>query len=246
MAKIFITGSTDGIGFLAARQLINNGHEVHLHARNERRSKDVRHMLNSKIPVFIADLSDMYQVRHLADELNMQGKYDAIIHNAGVTSVSSEVIFRVNVLAPYLLTTLVKKPKRLIYLSSSMHRGGKEFSGELDIKKTTYSDSKLFVTSLSNAFARLYPDTYFNSVDPGWVPTRMGGKGAPDDLQKGYETQVWLAVSNDKEAMVSGKYFFHQKQQIADPATKNEEFQNRLIESCERIINKTNLDQPNY
>lgn len=238
MAKIFITGTTEGIGYLAAQKLLREGNEVHLHARSKEKAAVLHQKLGEEKTIFIADLSDLQQVKKLSEELNDQASYDAIIHNAGVYSVAPDTIFRVNVLAPYLLTTLVKKPKRLIYLSSGMHRGGKEFSNEFDIQKITYSDSKLFITTLANAFARLYPDLYVNSVDPGWVPTRMGGKSAPDDLQKGFETQAWLAVSQDKEALVSGKYFFHKKLQNPAPATKDEDFQKRLIEAGDHIIKK--------
>ncbi|WP_338731322.1 SDR family NAD(P)-dependent oxidoreductase [Mangrovimonas cancribranchiae] len=236
MSKIFITGSTDGIGFLAAKQLLKEGHEVYFHARNEKRAKDVKQKLEKEVKVLVADLSDINQIRRLARELNEFGPYDAIIHNAGVISVPSEIMFTVNVIAPYLLTTLVEKPERLVYLSSSMHRSGNTFKGNLNIQNVNYSDSKLYITTLMSAFARQYPDMYINAVDPGWVPTKMGGSGAPDDLQKGYETQVWLATSQDREALVSGKYFYHKKQQNTNSIVDNIAFQERLIEACEAFI----------
>jgi hypothetical protein len=62
------------------------------------------------------------------------------------------------------------------------------------------------------AVARHWADVFANAVNPGWVPTKMGGSGAPDNLQKGYETQVWLSVSDEAKAKVSGRYFFHQQQ----------------------------------
>ena len=65
---------------------------------------------------------------------------------------------------------------------------------------------------LAKAIARKWHGVYANAVNPGWVPTKMGGAGAPDDLQKGAETQSWLAISNDPEALVSGRYFFHRKE----------------------------------
>lgn len=236
MSKIFVTGSTDGIGFLVAQQLLKDGHEVHLHARNEQRSHDVKQKLEQETSVLIADLSVINEVKRLARELNERGPYDAIIHNAGVLSVASEVIFRVNVLAPYLLTKWVEKPKRLIYLSSSMHRGGKAFNGNFNIQKISYSDSKLYVMALMRAFARQNPKLYVNAVDPGWVPTKMGGRSAPDNLQKGYETQAWLATSQDKEVLVSGKYFYHKRQQTPNPAIDGLAFQERLLDACETFI----------
>jgi hypothetical protein len=88
---------------------------------------------------------------------------------------------------------------------------------------------------LSMAVARKWPEVYSNAVDPGWVHTKMGGRGAPDDLQKGYSTQVWLAVSNDAEARVSGRYFHHKKQSPFLPVAKDIVLQEKLLECCERI-----------
>jgi NAD(P)-dependent dehydrogenase (short-subunit alcohol dehydrogenase family) len=104
----------------------------------------------------------------------------------------------VNVVAPYLLTALMQRPTRLIYLSSGMHRGGYASLEGMDWSGHTstgsYSDSKLFVTALSAAVARRWPDVFSNIVDPGWVPTRMGGPNAPGDLRLGHLTQEWLAT----------------------------------------------------
>lgn len=237
MAKIFITGSTDGLGLLAAKDLIKMGHDVYLHARNQERKEEV--LKNNSVfkEVFVADFSDVQQTIALAKEVNEVGKFDAIIHNAGVYSASGEIIFTVNVLAPYILSCLTEKPQRLIYVSSDMHLGGQI---KLDAIKNglnhiTYSDSKLHLLMLCKAFARAWSGIYSNALHPGWVPTKMGGKGAPDNLQKGYETQVWLAISNDKEALVSGKYFFHKKQSRSHIDADNIMLQNQLIALCEEM-----------
>lgn len=213
MAKIFITGSTDGLGLLAAKALIAQGHEVYLQARNPQRKEEVYKNFKESKAIFVADLSDITQVKQLAKEVNDSGNFDAIIHNAGVYTASGKDIFTVNVLAPYLLTCLIEKPKRIIYVSSDMHLGGRSKLEDLqsNLNNITYSDSKLQVLLLCKFFARHCPDMFINALHPGWVPTKMGGKNAPDDLQKGYETQVWLSVSNDKNALVNGNYFFHQK-----------------------------------
>jgi hypothetical protein len=92
-----------------------------------------------------------------------------------------------------------------------------------------YSDSKLFVTALAFAFARRWPDRYVNVVEPGWVPTRMGGPGAPDDLELGHRTQTWLAVSNDAEAKTSGGYEHHRQRHGAAAAAHDETFQDALV-----------------
>src|SRR6185295_15873830 len=103
---------------------------------------------------------------------------------------SGKQIYAVNTIAPYILTCLIKKPKRLIYLNSGMHQSGRPNLDNLKSGSISYSDSKLHVLLLSKAVARKWSGTYATAVDPGWVPTKMGGRGAPDDLQKGYETQV--------------------------------------------------------
>ena len=237
MAKIFITGSADGLGQLAAKALIDLGHQVVLHARNTERGKQAMNKTPGAEDVLIADLSDIEETKTLASKVNALGRFDAVIHNAGVYRASAPEIFTVNTLAPYLLTCLIQKPKRLIYLSSGMHLHGRS---KLDNFKNnhseiTYSDSKLHVVMLCMATARKWPAIYSNAVDPGWVPTRMGGRSAPDNLQKGYETQVWLAVSNDEKAKVSGRYFFHQKERHHNHDADDVQIQERFLQLCEEI-----------
>jgi NAD(P)-dependent dehydrogenase (short-subunit alcohol dehydrogenase family) len=231
MARIFITGSADGLGYLAAKELIALGHQVVVHARNQTRATETLDKLPGAEIVVTADLSNLEETKLLAEKLNASGTFDAIIHNAGVYTAPPQEIFAVNVLAPYLITCLVNTPKRLIYLSSDMHKGG---HAKLESLKTnsdhiTYSDTKLHVLMLCKAIARRWPDVYANAVNPGWVPTKMGGNGAPDDLQKGYETQVWLAISNDAKVKVTGRYFFHRKEVSYNPEADDKDLQERLL-----------------
>ena len=88
---------------------------------------------------------------------------------------------------------------------------------------------------LCMAVARKWKDVYANTIDPGWVPTKMGGRGASDDLQKGYETQVWLAVSNDEKAKVSGRYFFHQKETHYNREADDIILQEKFLSECKKI-----------
>jgi len=106
---------------------------------------------------------------------------------------------------------------------------------EMDVSRVPYEDSKLYVTMLSMAIARKWPDVYSNAVNPGWVPTKMGGMGAPDDLDKGYETQVWLAASDDENAKVSGRYFFHQQESRYHADAENASLQEALLDICGEI-----------
>jgi NAD(P)-dependent dehydrogenase (short-subunit alcohol dehydrogenase family) len=162
---------------------------------------------------------------------------DAVIHNAGV--LAGPHVLPVNVVAPYLLTALTHRPKRLVYLSSSMHRSGRASLTGMDWSghRTTgsYSDSKLFVTTLAVAVARIWTDVFSNAVDPGWVPTRMGGPGAPDDLRLGHLTQEWLATSDDPEARTSGGYWHHQRRVEPAPSVHDQGFQDQLLEELARF-----------
>jgi NAD(P)-dependent dehydrogenase (short-subunit alcohol dehydrogenase family) len=181
----------------------------------------------------LAALSETLQVAEQADRL---GPFDAVIHNAGLYS-GSEVL-SVNTVAPYVLTARMARPARLVYISSGMHRSGTADLRGIDWtdaarRPGAYSDSKLYVTALAAAVAARWPDTESNAVDPGWVPTRMGGRGAPDDLELGHVTQVWLATRSGG-GRESGGYWFHQQRREPHPAVKDAAFQAELLESLER------------
>jgi NAD(P)-dependent dehydrogenase (short-subunit alcohol dehydrogenase family) len=237
MARILITGSADGLGQLSAESLTGQGHQVVLHARNAERGYDAKQKVPKAEHVISGDLSDIDETKNVAYEANVLGPFDAVIHNAGVYQVSPKEIFAVNIIAPFILTCLIHKPKRLIYLSSNMHLQGRANleNFKKDISRLSYSDSKLYVLMLCMAVARKWPAVYANAVDPGWVPTKMGGYSAPDDLQKGYETQIWLAVSNDSSAKVSGRYFHHRTERRYNPQASDIMLQERFLSLCRDI-----------
>jgi NAD(P)-dependent dehydrogenase (short-subunit alcohol dehydrogenase family) len=236
-ARVFITGSADGLGRAAAQTLLEQGHKVVVHARNQDRLTAVRDLVDRGAAVVVGDLSDPEQTRDVAGQVNRLGQMDAVIHNAGVNTGPN--VLPVNVVAPYLLTALIHRPQRLIYLSSSMHRGGRARLTGMDWSghRTTgsYSDSKLFVRTLAMAVARIWTDVFSNAVDPGWVPTKMGGPGAPDDLRLGHLTQEWLATSDDPEARTSGEYWYHQRRAEPAPSVHDQRFQDRLLEELARF-----------
>ena len=237
MARIFITGSANGLGQLAAKALIARGHQVVLHARNDNRAKEALNKVPDAETVLTADLSNTEETKQLASKVNALGTFDAVIHNAGVYYASAKEILAVNTLAPYILTCLIEKPKRLIYLSSGLHQGGRSKleSFNSGINRITYSDSKLHVVILCRAVARKWPDVYANALNPGWVPTKMGGPGAPDSFESGYQTQVWLAVSNDDNAKVSGRYFYHMKEIRSNHEAEDVQLQEQFMDLCKQI-----------
>lgn len=237
MARIFITGSADGLGQLAAKALIARAHQVVLHARNEKRGREALDKAPGAESVVTADLASIEETKQLAAKVNALGTFDAVIHNAGLYQASAKELFYVNTLAPYILTSLVEKPKRLIYLSSDMHQGGwsKLESFKTDISRITYSDTKLHVLMLCKAVARKWTDVYANALNPGWVPTKMGGPGAPDSFESGYKTQVWLATSNEEKVKVSGRFFYHQKEVRSNPEADDVQLQDRFMDLCQQI-----------
>jgi NAD(P)-dependent dehydrogenase (short-subunit alcohol dehydrogenase family) len=243
MSRIFITGSTDGLGLAAARTLMGEGHQVVLHARSSKRASALADLARQSAGVVIGDLSSAAETRSIAEQVNKIGRMDAVIHNAGVYQVPGRgstpeghaLVLAVNTLAPYMMTALIERPRRLVYMSSGMHRGGDGSLRDIDWAERrwdasrAYSESKLYLTALAFAVARRWPDVLSNAVDPGWVPTKMGGASAPDDLTLGHLTQTWLAVSNDAAAKVSGAYWHHRKQQKPAPEALDPDFQDRLM-----------------
>jgi NAD(P)-dependent dehydrogenase (short-subunit alcohol dehydrogenase family) len=242
MAHIFITGSTDGLGRAAARALIDEGHQVVLHARSGQRASALDDLASRSAGVVVGDLGSAVETRSVAEQVNAIGRVDAVIHNAGVSSTKGRspgpeghaTILAVNTLAPYILTALIERPRRLVYLSSSMHRAGVASLRDIDWierrwnSSQAYSDSKLYLTALAFVVARCWPDVLSSAVDPGWVPTKMGGPGAPDDFDKGYLTQTWLAVSDDPTAAVSGRYWHHRRPQTPAKEVCDSRFQDEL------------------
>jgi NAD(P)-dependent dehydrogenase (short-subunit alcohol dehydrogenase family) len=158
MARIFITGSADGLGRAAAQTLLKQGHEVVVHARNRDRLTAVGDLVDRGAAAVVGDLSDLEETRDLTRDVNR------------------------------------------------------------------------LVTTLAIAVARRWAEVCSNAVDPGWVPTKMGGPGAPDDLRLGHLTQVWLATSEDPEARTSGGYWYHQRRTQPHLAVEDRRFQDQLLE----------------
>jgi NAD(P)-dependent dehydrogenase (short-subunit alcohol dehydrogenase family) len=248
--RIFITGSSDGLGFLAGQLLADEGHSVVLHARNDGRARDLQARLPACEAVVVGDVSTLAAMKSVAAQANGRGPFDAVIHNVAVGTRENRVVtadgitqmFAVNVVAPYVITALMTPPRRLIYLSSDMHTGGDDEN--LDDPQwqsrpwngsQAYSDSKLYDLILTMFVARRWPDVLVNAVTPGWVPTRMGGAHAPEKLIDGASTQAWLAVSDEPAAMVTGNYFYHRKPRRFKPSAARPEVQQRLVDYLEGI-----------
>jgi NAD(P)-dependent dehydrogenase (short-subunit alcohol dehydrogenase family) len=250
MARVFITGSADGLGKMAAELLIEQGHEVVLHARSEARAEEAKRNVPQAQAVVVGDLSSIAQTRSVAEQVNALGTFDAVIHNAAVgykepqrveTVDGLPHVFAVNTIAPYVLTALIHKPKRLIHLSSILHQDGDptledpSWQSRVWDGRQAYCDSKLHDVLLAFGIARRWPDVLSNALEPGWVQTKMGGAEATDDLNQAHRTQVWLAATDDPEALVTGEYFYHLRRKGTLPATRELAKQDQLLAICERL-----------
>ena len=250
MARVFITGSSDGLGQMAAQLLLEQGHAVVLHARNARRAEHAVAACPSAESVVTGDLASIAQTRGVADQVNALGRFDAVIHNAAIgyreprrieTEDGLAHVFAVNALAPYVLTALIERPKRLVYVSSELHRRGNPALDDLNWERRAwrgnqaYSDAKLHLVLLAFAVARRWPGVRSNALEPGWVPTKMSGPRATGDLDQAHRTQAWLAVSDDPDAAVTGEYFFHKRSRKPAGPSRAPELQDRLVAECERL-----------
>jgi NAD(P)-dependent dehydrogenase (short-subunit alcohol dehydrogenase family) len=248
MARVFVTGSADGLGLMAGRLLIEQGHRVVLHARNEGRAEVARKGAPGAEGVIVGDVSTLAGMKKVAELANASGRFDAVIHNAALgdkeprrveTADGFAQVFAVNALAPFVLTALMERPKRLVYVSSQLHASGDASLRDVEWREKkwngfqAYCDSKLHNVLLAFAVARRWPEVYSNALHPGWVATKMGGPSATDDLSEGHLTQVWLAV--DEGARESGEYFFHLKRSKVLEAARDEGTQEKFVGICEEL-----------
>jgi NAD(P)-dependent dehydrogenase (short-subunit alcohol dehydrogenase family) len=243
MAQVFITGSTDGLGRASALSLLDAGHQVVLHARTPDRAAALADLAPRSAGIVTGDLRSASEVRCIAEQVNGIGRMDAVIHNAGIylersrgsTPERHATTLAVNTLAPYMLTALIARPDRLIYLSSGLHRNGGGPLDDIDwIQRRwdgarAYAESKLHVVALALALSRLWPGVISNAVDPGWVRTRMGGASAPTDIDTGQRTQTWLASSDEPTAKTSGGYWHRMRREEPSAEASSPEFQDQIL-----------------
>lgn len=97
---------------------------------------------------------------------------------------------------------------------------------------TGYQDSKLQICLFSNAVARRWPDVVTNSLDPGWVPTKMGGAGASGDIGAAVKTYLMLIKG---ESNSTGKHFYSSAEKAVKAEALDTTKQEKLLEIYEKI-----------
>src|SRR3984957_16847174 len=249
MSRIFISGSSTGLGLMAGELLVSKGHKVVLHARNTNRAEEARRALPQAEAVVVGDLETIAGAKDVAVQINALGHFNAVIQNAAVgyreghhvTSDGLPHVFAINTLSAYILTALIERPERFVYLSSGMHHHADANLDDILWKERrwngsmAYAESKLHDAMLAFAIARRWPDVLSNALEPGWVPTKMGGPGAPDDMDQAHRTQAWLAVSDDPDVQTTAGYFYHLKPREPNPQGRDIALQERLFDICEEI-----------
>lgn len=249
MARIFITGSSDGIGQAAAKILADQGHSVVLHARNADRAASAKSAVPKAEAVLVGDLRLISETKKLAEDANKlgSGSFDAIIHNAGIgygstssreiTSDKISAVFAVNTLAPYILTGLMNKPKaRLLYMSSDSHYGGDESLRNVT-QSHSYGDTKLHNVMLANAFSRRWGDhLQVVSMHPGWVRTKMGGTMAPGGSDTPAKALAEWATGKGKLASLkTGSFFTPRGEDTTHRGAGNVSKQEELLKICQEV-----------
>lgn len=254
MSRIFVTGSSQGIGAETARQLVSLSHEVVLHARNAERAQAAAQAVPGATATVVGALDSLADTAALAAAAEAHGPYDVIIHNAGIggglaertqTADGLEVIFHTNVVAPFQLTSLMSLAPRMVYLTSGLEADGVWRPDDLQWTERewngmqAYSDSKLHDLMLATELAARHPEIVVNAVDPGWIKTRMGGPDAWDEVELGAETQVWLATSDDPAATASGRYLKRREELAANPVVGDAAARAALISALEDLTGLT-------
>lgn len=233
---ILITGSTDGIGKLAAIKLAKDGHQIYLHGRNSEKLSNVISEVkklsgNDNINGFVTDLSDLDAVREMTANINKEiTRLDVLINNAGVfkspvqqTKNGLDIRFVVNYLAPYLLThellPLLKKgtSSRIINLSSAAQASVSQqalLGKELLHPQQSYAQSKLALTMWSFHLAKSLDDIAVIAVNPGSLLNTNMVKEAYgrywSSASKGGNILYDLAISEEYNG-ITGKYFDNDK-----------------------------------
>ncbi|XP_038072491.1 retinol dehydrogenase 13-like [Patiria miniata] len=264
--RIFlVTGASDGIGKHTALRLAQTGATVLMHGRDTEKIYQAQREIaqetgNKCLEVYTADLASLQQVRELSEAIHSKHDHlDVLINNAGIhkpTWVQShdghEMTFAVNVLAPFLLTSLLMdllragKASRILHVSSITHAALEEFKlRDLNYKQnygdglnTSYALSKTCEIMYTYKTAELLKGSGItvNCLDPGTVNTNMllkalGPIGMPiKDANFEYRAAIDPALDG-----VSGKYFVDDKETESSAVSNDKDLQDKLWDILVKI-----------
>ena len=264
---ILITGSTDGIGYKAAVDLINLGYEVIIHGRSPKRSQSICEKImfetgTKNIEAITGDLSSITQIKELIDDIKKNyTRIDVLINNAGVLSPNRvitedgfELTLQVNYLAPFLLTNSIldilkdNQPSRIINVVSEVH------SSHLDLNDLQSSEGYTSVKAYALSKTCLIMYTYLlaehlrdfnitvNCLHPGVIKTKLlhpslVNIGGP--VEVGAKTLVYAATSPELEN-TSGKYLRDNKIRNSKEVTNDKRLQKLLWEKTTELLGANN------
>ena len=256
MARVFITGSSDGLGLMAGRLLADQGHRVVLHARNEARAADTKKAAPRAEAVVVGDLASIAATKDLAAQVNALGPFDAVIHNAAVgfreqhrvTRDDLPHVFAINTLAPYILTALIGRPKRLVYLSSGMHARTRE-SRRYPVARAAVGrvgGLRREQAARRDAGFRCRAPLARCAVERD--DARMGGdqNGRRRRARRHRSGESHASVACDQRRTRRADhrgYFYHMKRREPNPEAQDVALQDRLIAFC-RDISRVDMPQP--
>ena len=248
MSSIFISGSSTGLGMMAAELLVSRGHEVVLHARDVNRADDARRRLPRAKAIVVGDLGTIAETKEVAKQVNGIGHFDAVIHNAAVgyreerrtTADGLPHVFAINTLSAFLLTALIKRPKRLVYLSSGMHHHAKANLNDILWRKrswdgsTAYAESKLHDAMLAFAVAAGGLTSSRTHLSQAGSKRKWAGLERRTTCFR-LTSRRCGSSGDDPKANVTGEYFYHLKQMAPNPRAKDVRLQDHLIALCSEI-----------
>ena len=250
MAGVFITGSSDGLGLMAARLLIEKGHAVVLHGRNDARSRYALAAATGARGAVSGDLSTIAGATAVADAVNKLGRFDAVIHNAGVgyrqtrrveTEPGVPAMFAVNVLAPYILTALIERPDRLVYVSSGTHHGVRPRMDDLLWTKRAWSGfSGLRREQALRCFTRLCRRSPLEGRQIQRAGTWMGANQDGRPLSPGRSSarvcHPGLACHEQRRiGAINSKLFLSSAPSVPNPIANDIRALEELLDACRRI-----------